>query len=128
MYFLHGTKSAAHYLGIVVRAALALALAIGASGAILSAGGLRPTPFLCVEIADAATAEVDLTDPAMLLDEHNTEANSQPDVRILDYIGEARSTGPEGVMLSISYFIPPRRLSDNGGRGESASIAWQHGF
>lgn len=68
MHFHRATKPAGRHLGIVGLTALALALAIGASGAILSASGRRPMPFLCDEIAEAAIAVVDSTDSATLLD------------------------------------------------------------
>jgi hypothetical protein len=131
MRYRRATKSAVHKLGIVGRAALALALAIGASGAILS---IRPTPFFYADaqIEIAAAVGADSTGSASLPDgNYNSEAakaTSQRGARRLRRSGEPRSSRTKALMLSISRFITSQLLRSNHDQGESARLVRQHGF
>jgi hypothetical protein len=115
MHFRCATKSAAYRLSIAGRAVLALALAIGAMGAIFSGGRLRSMPFLNadaqIENSDVATGEADSTDAAELpKSNESTEANSRPDTRQSDYNGKARSKRVKSIMLSANRFVLESQL------------------
>ena len=114
MHFRCTAKSAAHRLSIAGRAVLALALAIGASGAIFSGGGLRFMPFFAddaqIENADVTTEKADSTDTDLRKSNESTEANSRPDTRKSDYNGKARAKRVKGIMLSANRFILDRQL------------------
>ena len=114
MQFRNATKSAAHHLSIAGRAVLALALAIGASGAIFSGailggGGLHSVPFSKVENADAATSKADSTDLDLQKSNEAIEFNSRYETRKSEYNGKARAKRIKGITLSANRFILERQ-------------------
>lgn len=114
MHFRFTAKSAANQLSIAVRAALALALAIGVSGAIFGGGWLQSAPFFTtdapIENADAPTGRADSTPVDLQKSNQATEANLRPNIRKLDYNPKTRSKRARGVALSINRFILERQL------------------
>lgn len=103
-------------MGIAVRTVLALALAIGVSGAIFGGGWLQSAPFFTIgaqiEYADVATGEANSTDASLGKSNKATEANLRPDTRKLDYNGKTRSKRTRRVVISTNRFIIERGLSD----------------
>ncbi len=114
-------------MSIAGRAVLALVLAIGASGAILSGGGLLSMPFFAddaqIENADVTTEKADSIDMDLQKSNKSKEANPQADTRKSDYNGKARSKRAKGIMLSAktgnynqskTTLIVQQRASDSG--------------
>ena len=113
MHFRCAAKSASYRLSIAGRAVLALALAIGASGAIFTGGGLRSMPFFDdaqIENADVTPEKADSADMDSQKSSKLKEAASQPGARKSDYNGKARSKRAKGIMLSANRFTIERQL------------------
>ena len=128
MHFRCTAKAAAYHLSIAGRAVLALVLAIGASSAIFSGGGLRSMPFFAedarIENSDAATDRADSTDTGLQKSSESTDANSRPDTRKSDYNGKARSRRAKGIMLSANSFIFERQLQSEQDSFDSAATGF----
>jgi hypothetical protein len=106
MLFRCTTKSAMYHLSILSRVVLALALAIGASGAIFSGSRFQSVPFLNddahIENADAADSTDETKLPDLQKSSEITEANWRPVLRKSDSNGRARSKRGRGILLSTS--------------------------
>ncbi len=93
-------------LSIAGRAVLALALAIGASGAIFSAGRLQSVPFsnddAQIENADVADTADAAKLPNLPKGSEITEAAFRPVLRKSDSNGRARSKRSRGILLPTS--------------------------
>jgi hypothetical protein len=125
MYF----RCAAKSLSIAGRAVLALALAIGASGAMFSGGGLRFTPFFDddAQIEDAAvdtTGRADSTGADLQKGNQSKGANTRPDARNSDHSGKARPKRAKGIMLSADRFILDSQLESEQDGFDSAAAGF----
>ena len=127
MHFRCTAKSASYRLSIAGRAVLALALAIGASGAIFTGGGLRSMPFFDdaqIENADVTTEKADSADMDSQKSNKLKEAAPQPGTRKSDYNGKARPKRSRGIMLSANRFILERQLQSEQDSFDSAAAGF----
>lgn len=123
MHFRYAAKS----LSIAGRAVLALALAIGATGAILSGGGLRLTPLFDdapIENPEVTTGHVDSTGVDLQQSNQSTGANTRPDARNSDHKGKVRPKRARGTMLSADRFILERQLQSEQDGFETAAAGF----